>query len=105
MSKNPWQIFSEECRGVADAFGNLMDEANIEGALDEKTKLLILIGIFSAVRDPGALRHFVGEAIKAGVSKEEIEASALLPFNIGVSSAEMSIPIIHEMFQAGPNKV
>jgi alkylhydroperoxidase/carboxymuconolactone decarboxylase family protein YurZ len=79
-----------------------MSETNLGGALDEKTRLLILVGIFSATRDPGALRHFVGEAIKAGASKKEIEAAALLPFNIGVSSAEMSIPIIQEMFSNVP---
>lgn len=100
--KNPWHIFCEECKGVANAFNHLMSETNLGEALDEKTRLLILVGIFSATRDPGALRHFVGEAIKAGASKKEIEAAALLPFNIGVSSAEMSIPIIQEMFSNVP---
>ena len=97
--KNPWQIFSEECKGVADAFQQLMKEANFGGALNEKTRFLILVGIFSATRDPGALRHFIVQAMKAGASKREIEAAALLPFNIGVSSAELSIPLIQEIFE------
>jgi len=95
--KNPWQIFSEECEGAAEAFQRLMKEANLGGVLDEKTRLLILIGIFSVTRDPVALRHFVGEALKVGASKREVEAAALMPFNIGVSSAEMSIPLILEI--------
>lgn len=97
--KNPWQIFCEECGGVADAFNHLMDETNLGGALDEKTRLIILVGIFSATRDPVALRYYSGEAMKAGASRKEVEAAALLPFNIGVSSAEMSIPIIKEIFE------
>jgi alkylhydroperoxidase/carboxymuconolactone decarboxylase family protein YurZ len=95
--KNPWQIFSDECRGVADAYQQLMREVNLEGVLDGKTRCLVLVGIFLAIREAGALRHFVGEAIKSGASKREIEAAALLPFSIGVSSAELSIPIILDM--------
>lgn len=95
--KSVWEIFSEECPGVARAFQELSREANVGGALDEKTRLLILVGIFSTTRDPVALRHFVSEAFKAGATKEEIEAASLLPFSVGVSSAEMSIPIIVEM--------
>jgi len=98
--KNPWQIFSEECKGVADAFQQLMKEANFGGVLEEKTRLLILIGIFSATRDPVALHHHVRQAIKAGASKREIQAAALLPFNIGISSAELSIPLIQEIFES-----
>jgi len=97
--KNPWEIFNEECKGVAEAFQELMREANFGGVLDEKTRFLILVGIFSTTRDPGALRHFVGEALKAGASKREIEAAALLPFSVGVSSAELGIPLILDIFQ------
>ncbi len=98
-SKNPWQVFSEECSGVAGAFQNLMKEANFNEVLGVKTRLLVLVGIFSATRDPVALRHYVGEAIKAGASKREIEAAALLPFSMGVTSAELSIPLICDIFE------
>jgi len=97
--KSPWQIFNEECKGVAEAYQELMREVNLGGVLDEKTRLLILVGIFSMTRDPGALRHFVGEALKAGASKREVEAAALLPFSVGVSSAELSIPLILDVVQ------
>jgi alkylhydroperoxidase/carboxymuconolactone decarboxylase family protein YurZ len=98
-SKNPWMVFSEECSGVASAFQNLMKEANFNEVLGAKTRLLVLVGIFSATRDPVALRHYVGEAIKAGASKREIEAAALLPFSTGVTSAELSIPLICDIFE------
>lgn len=97
--KSVWEIFSEECPGVANAYIELSKQVNIDGALDEKTRLLILVGIFSMTRDPGALRHFVGEALKAGASKREVEAAALLPFSVGVSSAELSIPLILDVVQ------
>ncbi len=92
--KSVWEIFSEECPGVANAYVELSRHVNVDGALDEKTRLLVLVGIFSATRDPTALRHFVSEAFEAGATKREIEAASLLPFSVGVSSAEMSIPII-----------
>jgi alkylhydroperoxidase/carboxymuconolactone decarboxylase family protein YurZ len=55
---------------------------------------LIYVGVYSTIREPEALRHFVGEALKAGATKEEVEAAALLAFSTGVSSAELSLPII-----------
>lgn len=98
--KNPWQIFSEEYKGVADAYQQLMREVNSGAVLDEKTRCLILVGIFSTVRDAGALRHFAGEALKAGASKRQVEAAALLAFSVGVSSAELSIPVILDIVKA-----
>jgi len=98
--KNPWQIFSEECKGVADAYQQLMREVNSGAVLDERTRCLILVGIFSAVREAGALRHFAGEAFKAGASKRQVEAAALLAFSVGVSSAELSIPAILDIVKA-----
>ena len=92
--KSVWEIFSEECPGVVEAFMKLSNEINIDGVLDEKTRCLILIGIYSTTRDPVALRHFIRIAFNAGATKQEIEAAALLAFNVGVSSAELSIPII-----------
>ncbi len=74
-----------------------MEEVCRLGGLDDKTRLLILVGIFSAIRDPVALRHFAQEAVNAGACRKEVEAAALLPFSVGVSSAEMSIPAILDL--------
>ncbi len=85
---------------MAEAYINLSSAINKDGVLDEKTKNLILIGIYSTTRDPIALRHFTMMAFNASASKEEIQAAALLAFNTGVSSAELSIPLIKEVAEA-----
>jgi len=96
-TKNVWQVFSEETPGVADAWMNMGKEINVEGVLDQKTMLLIRIGIYSVTRDPVALSHFVGEAFKAGVSKKEIQAAALMAWGAGVTFSELAIPLIKEV--------
>ena len=50
--------------------------------------------------DPVALRHFTRRAFNSGASKTEIQAAALMAFNTGVSSAELSIPLIKEVEEA-----
>ena len=97
MSKNVWEIFNEETPEVAEAYVKLSAAINQDNVLDEKTKNLILIGIYSTTRDPVALRHFTRLAFQAGASKKEIQAAALMAFNTGVSSAELSIPLIKEV--------
>ena len=94
---NVWQIFSEETPRVAEAWMNLSKEINIDGVLDHRTALLVRIGIYSVTRDPVALRHFVREALKAGVSKKEIQAAALMAWSAGVTVAELAIPLIREV--------
>jgi len=96
--KNPWLVFMEDAPEVAKAYKELMGTVNKNQALDEKTKFLILVGIYSALREEDAFRHFVQEAIKAGARKEEVRAASLLPFTLGVISAEHSVPIIMEVF-------
>jgi len=93
---NPWQVFVDEKPEVAKAYQELMEHANESNVLDKKTMALIYVGIYSAIREAGALRHFVSEAFQAGATTEEVEAAALLAFGVGVSSAELSLPIILE---------
>ncbi|MCK4438653.1 carboxymuconolactone decarboxylase family protein, partial [Candidatus Bathyarchaeota archaeon] len=84
-TKNVWQVFNEETPGVADAWMNMSKEINVDDVLDQKTMLLIRIGIYSVTRDPVALRHFIGEAFKVGISKKEIQAAALMAWGTGVT--------------------
>jgi alkylhydroperoxidase/carboxymuconolactone decarboxylase family protein YurZ len=95
--KNVWQIFCEETPEVANAWMKLSQEINIDEVLDKKTMYLIRIGIYSVTRDPIALGHFVREAFKAGVSKKEIQAAALMAWGTGVTVAELAIPLIKEI--------
>ncbi len=46
-TKNVWQVFSEETPGVAEAWMKMSEEINVKGALDQRTTLLIRIGIYS----------------------------------------------------------
>jgi alkylhydroperoxidase/carboxymuconolactone decarboxylase family protein YurZ len=94
---SPWKIFLKERPEVAGAYQEMMKQVNKNNVLDNKTMALICVGIYSTIREAGALRHFVGEALKAGATKEEVEAAALLAFSAGVSSAELSLPIIIDL--------
>jgi len=96
-TKNVWQVFSEETPGVADAWINMSKEINVDGVLDQKTMLLVRIGIYSVTRDPVALSHFVREAFKVGVSKKEIQAAALQAWGAGVTLSELAIPLIKKV--------
>jgi alkylhydroperoxidase/carboxymuconolactone decarboxylase family protein YurZ len=95
--KNVWQIFNDETPKVAEAWMKLSEAINIEGVLDPKTMHLIKIGIYAVTRDPIALRHYIREAFKAGASKKEIQAAALLAWGTGVTVAELAIPLIQEV--------
>jgi hypothetical protein len=52
----------------------------------------------------GALRHFVGQAFEAGATREEVKTAALLTFSMGVSSAELSLPIILGLVEKSQHK-
>ena len=96
-NKNVWEIFRSETPSVSQAWMKMAEAINIDGVLDQKVVLLIRIAIYSTTRDPVALRHFVGEAFKAGISKKEIQAAALMPWCNGVTISELAIPLIKEV--------
>jgi alkylhydroperoxidase/carboxymuconolactone decarboxylase family protein YurZ len=54
---------------VAEAHVKLSSAINEDGVLDEKTRSLNLVGIYSTTRDTIALRHFTRMAFNAGASK------------------------------------
>lgn len=101
---NPWEVFKGEKPEVVKAYQEMMKHANKNDVLDRKTTALIHVGICSTIREAGALRHFVGEAFEAGATKEEVEAAALLAFSTGVSSAELSLPIILDLADRSQHK-
>jgi len=95
--KDVWTVFSDECPEVASAYLNLFDAIKKTGELDDKTLSLVMVGINSAIRDPLSTRFWVRRALAAGASKREAEAASLLAWCQGLSSAEMSIPIIVDL--------
>ncbi len=100
LGVNPWEVFVKERPEVVKAFQELMKQINKNNVLDKRTVELIFVGIYSTIREAGALRHHISEAMRAGATKEEVEAAALLPFSTGVSSAELSLPIILDLIES-----
>jgi alkylhydroperoxidase/carboxymuconolactone decarboxylase family protein YurZ len=101
---NPWEVFMEERPEVVKAYQEMMKQVNKNNVLDKKTMALIYVGIYSTIREAGGLRHFASEALDAGATKEEVEAAALLAFSTGVSSAELSLPIILDLAEKSQHK-
>jgi alkylhydroperoxidase/carboxymuconolactone decarboxylase family protein YurZ len=96
-NKNVWEIFSKETPAAAEAWMKMSQAINVDGVLDQKTVFLLRIAVYSAIRDPVALSHFVREAFKAGISKKEIQAAALMAWGAGVTISELAIPLIQEV--------
>ena len=96
---SPWEVFVKERPNIVSTFQEMMKQINKGNVLDKKTMELILVGIYSTIREAGSLRHYVSEALKAGATKEEVEAAALLAFSVGVSSAELSLPTILDLVE------
>ena len=84
---------------MVKAYRDLIEQINKKDVLDKKTMALIYAGIYSTIRDAGALRHYANQTLKAEATKEEIQASALLGFDVGVSSAELNLPIILDLIE------
>jgi alkylhydroperoxidase/carboxymuconolactone decarboxylase family protein YurZ len=95
--KNVWQIFNEETPGITAAWEKMSEAINIDGCLDEKTVILLRVAVYSAIRDPVALRHFVGVGLRAGISKKEIQSAAMMATGIAVTYGEMVMPLIQEV--------
>ena len=64
--------YRKEAPEVMKAFGELARAATSAGALDEKTKELIAIGISVAIRCDGCIGAHVAAALKAGATKQEL---------------------------------
>lgn len=103
MNEPQWNLLVKERPEVISTFHHMMGLVNRNNVLDKKTRALIYIGIYSALRIPVNMRHFVDEAFKAGATKDEIEAAALLALDLGIASAEMSLSIIHDIAKQQKN--
>jgi len=98
--KNVWEIFSEEAprggRGLHQAV--LVDKrgrrARREDEIPEPRRDLL---DHEGHHRPEA---FTRMSFNAGASEEEIQAAALLASNMGVSSAELSTPLIEEVAES-----
>ncbi len=66
------EILSKEHPEVAKGFMSLHHEAIKKGALDQKQKELIALGIAITIRCEGCIACHVQDALKAGATQEEI---------------------------------
>jgi alkylhydroperoxidase/carboxymuconolactone decarboxylase family protein YurZ len=77
LGVNPWEVFVKEKPDVVKAYQELMKHINKNNVLDNKTMALIYVGIYSTIREAGALRHFIGEALNAGGDEGRGRSSCL----------------------------
>jgi AhpD family alkylhydroperoxidase len=86
-----------ELHGIAGAFSNLRDEVVRDGALDTKTKLMMLLAAAVALRCDPCIRHHVAGAAAEGATRPEIlEAAACGVLVSGGPGFNYSLPIVIE---------
>ncbi len=92
--------FTEEFPQVAALYDGLGDAVHKAGPLDTRTRALIKIAISTGARLEGAVHSHVRKAIKAGVTKEEIQHAVLLSLpTIGLPSMMASLSWIDDIFE------
>ena|ERR1700732_3712009 len=70
--------FKGKYPAVWDAFAKLGENCHESGPLDERTRRLVKLGIADAHRHEGAVHSAVRNAVKSGVSVEEMFHVAIL---------------------------
>ena len=91
MSSNPPQAYSdfvERFPQLGDAWDLLREGGKSSGPIDERTRLLIKLGIAIGAQRTGAVSSATRKALKAGVAMEELEqVVALAASTIGMPGA------------------
>lgn len=91
MSSNPPQTYSdfvERFPQLGEAWDLLRDGGKNSGPLDERSQLLIKLGIAMGAQRTGAVSSATRKALKAGVTMEEVEqVVALAASTIGMPGA------------------
>lgn len=80
MSKLPkrFERFLKEYPNVAVAYENLGESVHEAGPLDEKTRVLVKLGISAGAKMEGAVHAQVRKALKLKIKKDEIRHVVLL---------------------------
>ena len=81
--------YRKEAPEVMKAFGELARAATSAGALDEKTKELIAIGISVAIRCDGCIGFHVKALVRLGVTREELNQALGMAIYLGGGPALM----------------
>lgn len=81
--KNALESLEKELPAVVGAFRNLQAAATSDGALNAKTKKLMMVAVTAALRCEPCMREQVKGALQLGASREEILEAAGVAILIG----------------------
>jgi alkylhydroperoxidase/carboxymuconolactone decarboxylase family protein YurZ len=91
--------FEKKHPAVWDAFAKLGQACHETGPLDEKTRRLVKLGIAVAFRHEGAVHSATRNAVKSGITREEIEHVVILAITtIGWPAAYAAMTWIEDEF-------
>lgn len=89
--------FEKKHPAVWEAFAKLGEACHQTGPLDEKTRRLVKLAIAVGLRHEGAVHSATRNALKSGVTREEIEHVAILAITtIGWPGAYAAITWIED---------
>jgi len=91
--------FQQKHAAIWDAFAELGEKCHESGPLEEKTRRLVKLAMAVAFRHEGAVHSAVRNALRSGVSREEIEHVAILGITtIGWPATNAAITWIEDAF-------
>ncbi len=95
-----FKALAREYPDVYKAFENLGTQCHESGPLDEKTRRLVKLGIAIGTCSEGAVHSAVRNALKTGLSKEEIMHVGILAITtIGLPHALAAITWMKDLFE------
>ena len=75
---NSISTFQEKHPAVWEAFARLGEACHETGPLDEKTRRLVKLALAVALRHEGAVHSATRNALKSGITREELEHVVIL---------------------------
>ncbi len=95
-----FKALAREYPDVCKAFENLGTQCHEGGPLDEKTRRLVKLGMAIGTCSEGAVHSAVRNALKTGLSKEEIMHVGILAITtIGLPHALAAITWMKDLFE------
>ncbi len=95
-----FKALTREYPDVCKAFENLGTQCHEAGPLDEKTRRLVKLGMAIGTCSEGAVHSAVRNALKTGLSKEEIMHVGILAITtIGLPHALAAITWMKDLFE------
>ena len=94
---NSVSSFEEKHPAVWEAFAKLGESCHEGGPLDEKTRRLVKLALAVALRHEGAVHSATRNALKSGVTREELEHVVILAITtIGWPAAHAALTWIED---------